>query len=126
MKHDIESFIETLEQSFGAIGTLKVTKTILTKGNPDANKTIVQFAKLFGINFAELEKGGDKGETLVGKFDSTGDPCKIKFYRTNTRGDYRVSISGLKKHAEAGDVIAMKRDIFTGAVVINATKEVSK
>ena len=125
MKHDIESFISTLEETYGAVGTLKITKTILDKGNPDANKTIVEFAKLFDIDFSKLEKGGINGASLEGKFQCTGDTCKIKFYRTNTRGDYRLSISGLKKHAKVGDVIAIKRDLITGAIVINATNEVS-
>lgn len=123
MKHEIESFLHELQKLAGPIGTLKITQTIIDKGNPDANKSIIAFAALFGIDFATMEKGGANGETLQGKFQCSGATCKIKFYRTKTRGDNRLSISGLKKHAKAGDIIALKRDLITGAIVINATKE---
>jgi hypothetical protein len=123
MKHEIESFLNELQKLAGPIGTLKITQTIIDKGNPDANKSIIAFAALFGIDFAAMEKGGANGETLQGKFQCSGETCKIKFYKTKTRGDNRLSISGLKKHAKAGDVIAMRRCAITGALIINATKE---
>ena len=56
MKHEIESFVDALQSAFGPVGTLKITQTILDKGNPDANKTIVKFAQLFGVDFAALER----------------------------------------------------------------------
>ena len=123
MKHEIDSFLNELQRAFGPVGTLKITQTILDKGNPDANKTIVKFAALFGVDYAALEKGGAKGIRIKGRFQETQKPTTLNFYRTKTRGDYRLSISGLKKHAKAGDVIALKRDLITGAIVINATKE---
>ena len=123
MKHEIESFLDALQTAFGPVGTLKITQTILDKGNPDANKTIVQFAQLFGVDFAALEKGGLNGVKIKGRFQETQKPTTLNFYRTKTRGDYRLSISGLKHHAKAGDVIAMRRCAITGALIINATKE---
>jgi len=123
MKHDIESFLQTLAKQWGAIGTLKITQTILDKGNPDANKSIQSFALAMGIDFASLPKGGRNGVKIEGRYSCSGKPCKINFYRANGRGDCRLSITGLKHHAKAGDTIAIHKDIITGAIVVNATKE---
>lgn len=123
MKHETQSFLDALQKAFGPVGTLKITQTIINKGNPDANKSIVQFAQLFGVDFAALEKGGLNGVKIKGRFQETQKPTTLNFYRTKTRGDYRLSISGLKHHAKAGDIIAMRRCVITGALIINATKE---
>ena len=43
---------------------------------------------------------------LVGKYkDNT--KCKVSFYKSKGRGDKRISITGLKKIAEAGDTIIL-------------------
>lgn len=123
MKHDIESFIDAMQKAFGAVGTLKCTPTILDKGNPDANASIRQFALLFGVDYDQLPFGGLNGVKIEGRFSETQKKTTINFYRTKSRGDYRISISGLNQHAKDGDIIAMRRCVITGALVINATRE---
>ena len=123
MKHEIESFLNELQKLAGPIGTLKITPTILEKGNPDANVTIRKFALLFGVDYTELPFGGDKGVKIKGRFQETQKETTINFYRTKSRGDYRISISGLEQHARPWDIIAMRRCVITGALLINATKE---
>jgi hypothetical protein len=34
---------------------------------------------------------------------------KVTFYKAKTRGDKRVSITKLKKYAQAGDVVTLKK-----------------
>ena len=123
MKHEIESFIDALQTAFGPVGTLKCSPTVLTNKCPDANISIRKFALLFGVDYNELQFGGDKGVKIKGRFQETQKETTIHFYRTKSRGDYRIWISGLENYARPWDIIAMRRCVITGALIINATKE---
>ena len=84
----------------------------------DANATVRRFAFANGIDFTQLEKGGENGVTIDARHFG-GEECKIKFYLTK-RGDRRVSISKLKSIAGSGDTVAIT--MLDGVVVINLTK----
>jgi hypothetical protein len=98
--------------------TIDLTFTMLDKCIIDANATVRRFAFANGIDFTQLEKGGENGVTIDARHFG-GEECKIKFYLT-TRGDRRVSISKLKSIAGSGDTVAIT--MLDGVVVINLTK----
>ena len=105
------------------VGHLKLTRTMLEKHIIDANASVQQLALLLGVDMAKLAFG-DKLE-LVGEY-TDGTPCKIRLYRAATRGDKRVSISGLKQRADAGDDIALsyrRTDSGGFVLVVNITAE---
>ena len=105
------------------VGHLKLTKTMLEKHIIDANASIQKLALLLGVDMSELV-AGDKVE-LVGEY-TDGTPCKIRLYRAATRGDKRVSISGLKHRAAAGQDIALsyrRRQSGDYVLVINISEE---
>ena len=83
---------------------IKLTETMLNKSIIDANKTVCEFAEQFDFKYIEAD-AGDRFE-LVGKYkDNT--KCKVSFYKSKGRGDKRISITGLKKIAKAGDTIIL-------------------
>ena len=98
--------------------TIDLTFTMLDKCIIDANATVRRFAFANGIDFTQLEKGGENGVTIEARHFG-GEECKIKFYLTK-RGDRRVSISKLKSIAGSGDTVAIT--MLDGVVVINLTK----
>ena len=98
--------------------TIDLTFTMLDKCIIDANATVRRFAFANGIDFTQLEKGGENGVTIDARHFG-GEECKIKFYLTK-RGDRRVSISKLKSIAGSGDTVAIS--MLDGVVVINLTK----
>jgi hypothetical protein len=98
--------------------TIDLTFTMLDKCIIDANATVRRFAFANGIDFTQLEKGGENGVTIDARHFG-GEECKIKFYLTK-RGDRRVSISKLKSIAGSGDTVAIT--MLNGVVVINLTK----
>jgi hypothetical protein len=98
--------------------TIDLTFTMLDKCIIDANATVRRFAFANGIDFTQLEKGGENGVTIDARHFG-GEECKIKFYLTK-RGDRRVSISKLKSIAGSGDTVAIT--MLDGVVVINLTK----
>ena len=105
------------------VGHLKLTRTMLEKHIIDANASVQKLALILGVDMSKLAFG-EKLE-LVGEY-SDGTPCKIRLYRAATRGDKRVSISGLKQRADAGDDIALsyRRTESGGFVlVVNITAE---
>ncbi len=105
------------------VGHLKLTKTMLDKHIIDANASVQKLALILGVDMAKLAYG-DKVE-LVGEY-TDGTPCKIRLYRAATRGDKRVSISGLKHRAAAGQNIALsyrRRQSGDYVLVINITEE---
>lgn len=105
------------------VGHLKLTRTMLDKHIIDANASIQKLALLLGVDMSELV-AGEKLE-LVGEY-TDGTPCKIRLYRAATRGDKRVSISGLKQRADAGDDIALsyrRTDAGGFVLVVNITAE---
>jgi len=98
--------------------TIDLTFTMLDKCIIDANATVRRFAFAHGVDFTQLEKGGENGVVIEARHLS-GEDCKIKFYLTK-RGDRRVSISKLKSLAGDGDTVAIT--MLDGVVVINLTK----
>ena len=83
----------------------KLTKTMLTKGNPDCWKELKAFARLFGVDFES-----DEIQELPLLFVD-GTKTTIRFYRVKGSGgrkDCRYSIRAgvLKKQASVGDTIA--------------------
>jgi hypothetical protein len=105
------------------VGHLKLTRTMLEKHIIDANASVQKLALLLGVDMAKLA-AGEKLE-LVGEY-TDGTPCKIRLYRAATRGDKRISISGLKQQAEAGDDIALsyrRTDAGGFVLVVNITAE---
>ena len=83
----------------------KLTKTMLTKGNPDCWKELKAFARLFGIDFEK----GEKQELPL--FFVDGTETVIRFYKVTGSGgrkDCRYSIPAgvLNKQAKEGDTIA--------------------
>ena len=114
------NIIENLQPN---VGHLKLTRTMLEKHIIDANASIQKLALILGVDMAKLAFG-EKLE-LVGEY-TDGTPCKIRLYRAATRGDKRVSISGLKQQAEAGDDIALsyrRTDAGGFVLVVNITAE---
>lgn len=101
---------------------VRLTPTMLNKAIIDANNSIRNFSKLFGIDFEDME-AGDR-ESLEAEF-LDGTPTKLSFYRTkNARGDRRFSIKGIKQQAEAGDTIAITSKVNEkgeSVLVINVT-----
>jgi hypothetical protein len=97
---------------------IKVTQTMLDKHIIDANKSVI---KLFDDTYDNLENGDGvdfKGEFFSSYFMNESPPnfydnviSVIRCYKAKTRGDKRISISGLKKYAEAGDVMGIFKRI---------------
>jgi hypothetical protein len=86
---------------------IKLTKTMLDKAIIDANKSVREFVKVFGVDFAKM-KSGDRA-TLEAKFVD-GTETVINLYRTNNaRGDRRISIKGIKAQADVGNVVSIRK-----------------
>ena len=103
------------------IGTLRLTKTMLDKHIIDANASIRRLALLLGHDMESMTNG-DK-VTIEGQYDG-GTPCRVNLYRTVMRSDRRVSISGIKKQAIAGDLLALsykRNDEGDYILIINVT-----
>ena len=100
---------------------IKLTKTMLDKSIIDANKTVQQFLDHdFGMNyddpfFTTEHVNPDTGKTersaffVVGEY-ADGTEVHVRFYRSATRGDKRISIQKLKQYAEAGDHVVLTSD----------------
>ena len=93
---------------------IKLTKTMLNKSIIDANKSVREFLE------KELDYAYDKLEADVdGKYyrkywchalyeDDT--PTIVTFYKSQTRGDRRISIKNLRKFAEEGDTVKLRTE----------------
>ena len=99
---------------------LTLTKTMLEKAIIDANSSVRQFGRLFGVVYEDMNAGNRV--QLEAEF-LDGSRTTLSFYKTKNRGDRRFSIRGIKKQAEIGDTIALcvRVDASTGeaALVIN-------
>jgi hypothetical protein len=102
---------------------LVLTKTMLEKAIIDANASVRQFGRLFGVVYEDMKAGNR--EQLEAEF-LDGSRTTLSFYKTRNRGDRRFSIRGIKKQAEIGDTIALcvRVDASTGetALVINVDR----
>ena len=81
---------------------IKVTQTMLDKHIIDANKSVI---KLFDKTYDDLDNGD--GVAFKGEYFRDNTLSSIRCYKAKTRGDKRISISGLKKCVDAGDVIGI-------------------
>ena len=94
---------ELIELNSNSVGTLNLTKTMLDKSIIDANASIRQLARLFDIDYDDMQPGQrEKIPSLLSdKTEST-----VTFYKT-ARGDRRVSIQKIKNIAAAGDTLSL-------------------
>ena len=83
--------------------SVTLTKTMLDKAIIDANASVRQFALAVYVDYDAMisgEKHTRPAQWLDGK------DTVINFYRTNNnRADRRISIKGIKAHAEIGNTI---------------------
>lgn len=96
-----QTIIESLSPD---IGKIRLTKTMLDKHIIDANTSIRKLALLLGHDMDSMTNG-DK-ITIEGQYDD-GTPCRVNLYRTIMRSDRRISLSGIKKQARVGDLLAL-------------------
>lgn len=99
-KQTIKEF-ELLEMNPSTVGTLNLTKTMLEKAIIDANASVRQLARLFGVDYDEL-KSGERVQVPSILEDKT--EATVTFYKT-ARGDRRISIQKIKRIANAGDTL---------------------
>ena len=92
---------ELLEINPTTVGTLNLTKTMLDKAIIDANASVRQLARLFGVDYDEL-KSGERVQVPSILEDKT--EATVTFYKT-ARGDRRISIQKIKRIANAGDTL---------------------
>ena len=92
---------ELLEINPTTVGTLNLTKTMLDKAIIDANASVRQLARLFGVDYDELQSG-EKVQVPSILEDKT--EATVTFYKT-ARGDRRISIQKIKRIANAGDTL---------------------
>ena len=96
--------------------TINITDTMLKKSIIDANKSVCDLAKEFSFDYSEADCG--QRHPIVGKYPD-GTEAKVTFYKAKTRGDKRVSITKLKRQAEVGDVVTLKRSKGIIKILIN-------
>ena len=72
-----DTILKTLEPDFGQ---LRLTNTMLNKSIIDANTSIRRFAKLFDVDFDQMQQG-DKIQLEAHYKD--GASCRLSFYKTN-------------------------------------------
>ncbi|NBX10541.1 MAG: hypothetical protein EBR05_12270, partial [Marivivens sp.] len=97
---------------------IKLTKTMLDKCIIDANKTVQQFlTDDFEMSYDdpyftqqwynEKTQRFERGKlTVTGEY-ADGERVDVRFYRSGSRADKRISIQKLKQYAEAGDTIVL-------------------
>ena len=101
-KQTIADF-ELLEFDPTTVGTLTLTKTMLDKCIIDANASIRQLARLFDIDYDELEAGE---RVQIPSVLQDKSEANVTFYKT-ARGDRRISIQKIKQIAKAGDTLSL-------------------
>ena len=101
---------------------IKLTKTMLDKSIIDANKTVQQFlTDDFEMSYDDPyftqqwynEKANrfERGRlTVTGEY-ADGERVDVRFYRSGTRADKRISIQKLKQYAEAGDTVILTSNV---------------
>ena len=94
---------ELIELNSNSVGTLNLTKTMLDKSIIDANASIRQLARLFDIDYDDMQPGQREKipSLLADKTEST-----VTFYKT-ARGERRVSIQKIRNIAAAGDTLSL-------------------
>ncbi len=102
--------------------TIKLTKTMLDKSIIDANKTVQQFLiDDFEMSYDdpyfvqqwynEKTQRFERGKlTVTGEY-ADGERVDVRFYRSGSRADKRISIQKLKQYAEAGDTVILTSNV---------------
>ena len=96
-----KTIIESLSPQ---IAQIRLTDTMINKYIMDAKQDTQKLAALFDIDYNLIERGQ---KITVKGVRHDGSACNITFYRAKTRGDKRISISGLKRKAKTGDLIGL-------------------
>ena len=101
---------------------IKLTKTMLDKSIIDANKTVQKFlTDDFEMSYDDPyftqqwynEKANrfERGRlTITGEY-ADGERVDVRFYRSGTRADKRISIQKLKQYSEAGDTVILTSNV---------------
>ena len=101
---------------------IKLTKTMLDKSIVDANKTVQKFlTDNFEMSYDDPyftqqwynEKANrfERGRlTITGEY-ADGERVDVRFYRSGTRADKRISIQKLKQYAKAGDEVILTSNV---------------
>ena len=95
---------------------IKLTKTMLDKSIIDANKSVQHLLSEFvthGFDDPVFERrydtirGSVRGRIRITGEYADGERVIVRFYKSDKRGDKRVSIQNLKQYAEAGDTVIL-------------------
>ena len=96
---------EILEFTAENKGVLKITKTMLDKSIIDANQSIRQLARLFGVYYDDMQPMERVRIPYISS-ESTSESSTVTFYKT-ARGDRRISIQKIKEIAGEGDTLSL-------------------
>ena len=96
--------LEKIQSLSPEVAQIRLTETMVNKYIIDAKADTQRLAALFGFTFEDCAPG--EGQTFEAVWWD-GTPATVKLYRAKTRGDKRVSITGLRKKAQPGDLIAL-------------------
>jgi len=98
---------------------INITQRMLNKSIIDANKSVVAFFRdcypALGYDF--IENGGKN--TLVAYYDDGHGywPTSIRLYR-RPRGDKLLSVEGLTRRANAGNVMTFEYDTKSNRIIV--------
>lgn len=104
-----------------------LTKTMVSKGNPDCFKSLQQLARILGVDFDSLGKGEKTTLPLV---FNDGTLTNIKFYNVTGKGGrkdrrYNIPASVLRAQADVGDTLAFTFSITGDKIMlcVNVTRQ---
>ena len=83
-------------------GVLKLTKTMIDKSIIDANQSVRQLARLFGVDYEDMQPN----ERIKIPYISSSAESTVTFYKT-ARGDRRIPIQKIKEIAGEGDTLSL-------------------
>lgn len=119
----VQTNVDYLDEKKISYALLSPTATGIAKSILDAVKPVREFLSNEDIHdYGNQEKGEAHKKIKDLLMWPKNEVIKASFYRSNGRGDYRLSIKGLKKFAVDGDIIAL---LFIGDSlrVANISKE---
>lgn len=97
---------EILEFTAENKGVLKITKTMLDKSIIDANQSIRQLARLFGVDYDDMQPMERVRIPYISSVSTSESSTVVTFYKT-ARGDRRISIQKIKEIAGEGDTLSL-------------------
>ena len=95
---------KVIESLSPQVAQIRLTDTMINKYIMEAKQDTQKLAALFYADYSLMVKGQKR--TVQGVWHD-GTACSVTFYRAKTRGDKRISISGLKRKAQPGDLIGL-------------------